>query len=514
MTGSINLIDALYSARPPDAPLFLSDSAADLSTSAAMDLIARLGTCLRACGVNPGDRVSVKLPKSVDAILAAHAVIAMGAVLHPLNDSYTNTEVAALLADAQPTLLLADPSEMDRMSSLAKVAGARLETLMPGSGSLLQCQSGPALSFRAILYDGSEDAALLYTSGTTGKPKGARITHRNLISSASALAEIWALGPGDVLLHALPVYHAHGLLTSINTMLASGGAVRLLPGFDIDRVLAALSQTTLMMGVPTYYARMLADSRLPEALGQRFRFAISGSSPLPVALAREFSETAGVPLLERYGSTETAIVVAVPPDSAERSGWVGWPLPGVEIRLRGTDGACLAQGTGELETRGDNVFAGYWRNDTANRDAFSPDGWFRTGDIAEIAEDGCVRLLGRLKEIVITGGLNVYPAEVENALASLSGVTAAAVFGVPHPDFGEAVVAVVERAPGTQWDEAAAIAELRQDLAGYKTPKRILIADIPRNAMGKTLKPALSRTYAGLFQGGQQQQIEQNRKKV
>lgn len=492
--GEANVIEVLYGMRPAQATLFIESDGSVTDTGTALARIAAVSASLTAAGVVRGDRVSVKLPKSVDAILTAHAVLHAGAILHPLNESYTDSEIAALLADAEPTLLICDPAEVERLGPLATMAGARIHTIAPTSDAQ---HLGPQA---ALAPDANDGAALLYTSGTTGKPKGALITHQNLIGNAQALATNWDLGPRDILLHALPVYHAHGLLTSINVMLASGGAIRMLEKFDPDTVLSALSQTTLMMGVPTHYARLLSEPGLADAIGPDFRFAISGSSALPVALGARFSVTTGVPILERYGSTEAAIVVAVPPGHPDRLGWVGWPLHGVEIRVQGEGESPSSHGIGELQTRGPHVFAGYWNNPAATKEAVGTDGWFRTGDIAEIDATGCVRILGRSKDLVITGGLNVYPAEVENALMALPDVTAAAVFGVPHPDFGEAVVAAVELAAGAHLDEAEAIAALRQKLAAYKTPKRLLVAEaIPRNAMGKILKPALREAHAQMF---------------
>mgnify|MGYP002712964845 CR=1 FL=1 len=498
--AAANLIEDLYSARPADGALFIKPDGQVVNTAKALSHIAALSAGLRAEGVVAGDRVSVKLPKSVEGILLAHAVLHAGGILHPLNDTYTDSEIAALLADAEPAVMVCDPAEADRLGPLAARAGATLRTYAPGGGTIRPVRDAPAT---ASLPAGHDGAALLYTSGTTGKPKGALITHRNLIGSARSLAGVWDLGPRDVLLHALPIYHAHGLLTSINTLLAAGGAIRLLDRFDPRAVLTALSRTTLMMGVPTHYARLLAEPALADAIGPGFRLAISGSSALPTALGEEFRRITGVPLLERYGSTEAAIIAAVPPDCDDRPGWVGWPLPDVEVRVHGTGGENARTGIGELETRGPHVFAGYWNNPPATREAFTADGWFRTGDIAEIDDTGCVRILGRSRDLVITGGLNVYPAEVENALTSLPGVAAAAVFGVPHPDFGEAVVAAVEVSPGTSLDEKATITALREQLAAYKTPKRILSVEaIPRNAMGKITKPALRDAFVHLFETG------------
>lgn len=498
MAEGRNLVSELYSARAPDAPLFLTPEGTTVTTRAALERIGRMSAALAELGVRPGDRMSVKLDKSLDAILLAHACFHRGAILHPLNTGYTDPEIGALLADAEPTLLVCEDAERDRLVPIVEASGMRVASLSDIGGF---ADAGAGIVPPVAPPPGPHGAAaLLYTSGTTGKPKGALITHANLIENARALATIWQLGPDDVLLHALPVYHAHGLLTSLNTFITAGGSVLLLPRFEPDAVLSALSRTTVMMGVPTHYARLAAEPALKQAIGADFRFAISGSAPLPTELGRRFEAAAGVPIVERYGSTEAAIVAAVLPERSDRLGWVGWALPGVEIRVAAKDGTTSTHGIGILETRGPHVFAGYWRNEAATAAAFTEDGCFVTGDIAEIDDGGCVRILGRDKDLIISGGLNVYPAEIEDALLAGEGIAAAAVFGVPHPDFGEAVVAAVEIAPGRALDERGTIAELRTRLAAYKTPKRVLSVDaIPRNTMGKMLKGALRDTYADLF---------------
>lgn len=495
MNGAENVVEALYTARPAGSVLFRDPAGAEVTTGEARVMVRRMAAGLAARGVRPGDRVSLRLEKSVGTILLAHAVLWSGAILHPLNNAYTPHELNGLLADAKPRLLFVTAAETEALRPVAQAAGAEavifadwLAGLPDAAGADAWEPPGPQAG-----------AVLLYTSGTTGKPKGALITHGNLLSSARALAGVWHITPDDVLLHALPVFHAHGLLTSINAVMAGGGSVLLLPEFEVTGVLAALGHATLMMGVPTQYRRLADAPGLGAAVGPRFRLAISGSAPLPADLAEDFSAKTGVPIIERYGSTEAAIVTAIPPDQAARRGWVGWALPGVAVRVATPDGPCPA-GIGGLETRGENIFAGYWQNASATRKAFTEDGWFITGDIAEIDATGCVRLLGRAKEIVITGGLNVYPAEVEEALRSLPGVTDAAVFGVPHPDFGEAVVAAVEPAGPQELTEPEANVRLRERLAAYKTPKRILRLDaLPRNAMGKVVKASLRETFKALF---------------
>jgi malonyl-CoA/methylmalonyl-CoA synthetase len=498
----MNLFHALYGEREPAAIALSEPGGHSYTTAALVNAIGRYAAALHVLGVRPGDRVSFKLEKAPEVLFLAHACIQLGAVLHPLNTGYTDQEIAYLLADAKPKLFVCEPEQAARFGAMAADAKILVETLAAGGRGSLGARAALCGSHRTVAHvDDDATAAILYTSGTTGKPKGAQITHRNLAESARALTAVWQLGPFDVLLHALPVYHAHGLLTAINTMLVAGGSLLFLPRFDAAAVLAALPGATVMMGVPTHYSRLLREPGLRAALSPSLRLLISGSAPLPLELADQFAQQTGHRIIERYGSTEAAIVTAVPAGVSDRAGWVGWALPGVEVRVMAEDGTrALRAATGSLETRGHNVFRGYWNRPEADRDAFTPDRWFITGDIAEIDASGCVRLLGRSKDLVISGGLNVYPGEVEAVIGTLPGVTESAVFGVPHPDFGEAVVAVVELAPGADFDQAGALAAIREKLAAYKVPKRIMaLAELPRNLTGKVVKTELRARFADLF---------------
>ena len=493
-----NLIHTLYGNRDSAAPAFLQPGQAVLATGEALAAIDRAAGALAACGIQPGERVSVRVEKCVEAVLLAHACFRIGAILHPMNTAYTPREVEALLGDARPALLVCDPAERRTFAPAARRLGCRVEDLRGDQGSFAAlartCGSAPAIAE----VNEETPAALLYTSGTTGRPKGALITHGNLAASARALVEVWRLGRGDVLMHALPAYHAHGLLTAINVMLTAGGAICFLPRFDAESVLRELPRCTVMMGVPTHYARLLKEPGLANAVGKPFRLAISGSAPLPPETAQQFRMVTGIEIIERYGSTEAAIITAIPTGTDGRRGWVGWPLPGVDVRVANQDGRFASSATGVLETRGHNVFAGYWNR--PEEQAFTEDGWFVTGDVAEIDGDGCVRILGRETDVVITGGLNVYPKEVEDALDRHERVSSSAVFGVPHPDFGEAVTAVVETATPAAFDESACIGYLKTELASFKVPKRILVVDaIPRNDLGKVAKAALRERYRDLF---------------
>jgi malonyl-CoA/methylmalonyl-CoA synthetase len=497
MGSASNVIAELYKVRDQDSVLFTEPDGEALTTRQALGRIKHYAAVVASLGVVPGDRVSFRFEKSVENILLVHACLWAGAIVHPLNNAYTDHELAALLVNAAPKLLLCGSNERDRLEPLAQKAGCHIEVF---AGLARQASFEPLELARTPSAEGA--ATLLYTSGTTGQPKGAVVTHQNLLHSAQSLVTIWQLNKDDILAHPLPVFHAHGLLTSINTMIAAGGSVLLLPGFETAALVAAFQACTVIMGVPTHYARLLDDPSFTRATAGKLRLAISGSAPLPIDLSRQFAETTGFDIIERYGSTETAIVVAVPPHKhAERIGWVGWPLPGVEIRIADQDGRRAAHGIGILETRGPHVFAGYWQNPRATSEAFTTDGWFITGDIAEIDTSGCVRMLGRERDLVISGGLNVYPVEIENELRRIDGIKEAAVFGVPHSDFGEAVVAAVELSQSTRdFNETQAIATVRSRLAAYKIPKRIFaVSQLPRNAMGKLLKARLRENYAGTF---------------
>jgi malonyl-CoA/methylmalonyl-CoA synthetase len=498
----MNLYHTLYAGRDPGSVALHVPGIGTYATAALVDQIGRYAAALHALGIGQGDRVSFKLEKAPEVIFLAHACLQLGAILHPLNTAYTDQEIGYLLSDAEPALFVCEPGEERRFKDMAAQTNSRLETLSGGArGTLgaLAAQQPPRQEIAGL--DADAIAAILYTSGTTGKPKGAQITHHNLAHSARALMSVWRLGASDTLLHALPVYHAHGLLTAINTMLVAGGSILFLPRFDAGEVIAALPAATVMMGVPTHYARLLREPGFAEALRPTFRLAISGSAPLPRELAAEFAQRTGRRLIERYGATETAIVTAVPADAADCTGWVGWPLPGVEVRVAAADGTRAPRSaTGELETRGHNVFDGYWKRPAADREAFTPDGWFVTGDVAEIDDSGCVRLLDRSKDLIISGGLNVYPREVEAVLDTLPGIAQSAVFAAPHPDFGEAVAAVVELTPGASFDEATTIEAAKTSLAAYKVPKRILVVnEIPRNYMSKVRKAELRAHYRDLF---------------
>jgi malonyl-CoA/methylmalonyl-CoA synthetase len=465
-------------------------------------LSAVLGHRLQALGVQNGDRVAVQVEKSPQAIFLYLACVRIGAVYLPLNTGYTLRELDYFFGDAEPRVIVCDPA---RESDVAALAGARAAAVVTldtaGVGSLTDAATDET-GLTPVVCAPDDLAALLYTSGTTGRSKGAMLTHRNLTSNALALRETWGFTDADVLLHVLPIYHTHGLFVAINTVLLAGARMIFLPRFDPDAVIPALPQATAMMGVPTYYSRLLARDDFTAEAARSMRVFISGSAPLLEETFAAFEARTGHRILERYGMTETGMNTSNPLHGERRPGTVGLPLPGVEVRVAGDDGKPLGRGeVGILEVRGPNVFKGYWRMPDKTAEEFREDGFFITGDVGTISEDGYVSIVGRAKDLVISGGLNVYPKEVESLIDRLPGVVESAVVGLPHPDFGEAVAAVVVRQPGAAISESDVVKAARAELAGFKVPKTVFFVDaLPRNSMGKVQKNVLRDDYGGHFQ--------------
>ena len=457
--------------------------------SSYADLLAetgRLANLLVALGLTKGDRLLVQVEKC-EAVLSLYlACLRTGVIFLPVNPGYTVSETEHFLQDAEPALAVTDP---DRVQGLS-VLGARVMELP----ALLARAAGQGADFADPVHDPDDLAAILYTSGTTGRSKGVMLTRENLASNAEALVGLWRFSETDVLLHALPVFHTHGLFVATNCVLYSGASMIFQRAFQPAAVIQALPNATVMMGVPTFYTRLLADPLTREVTAQ-VRLFISGSAPLSPATHAEWRERTGHAILERYGMTETNMITSNPYDGERRAGTVGMPLPGVEVRITGAAGVLPPGEAGSIEVRGPNVFKGYWRLPEKTAEEFR-DGWFVTGDMGAFDGDGYLSILGRAKDLVITGGLNVYPAEVEAALDELPGIAASAVIGVPHPDFGEAVVACVVG----QADPESVRSGLRDRLAAFKIPKRVIVLDeLPRNAMGKVQKAELRRVYRGLF---------------
>ncbi|MEO0760881.1 MAG: malonyl-CoA synthase [Pseudomonadota bacterium] len=470
---------------------------------------ARFAAALIAMGVTPGDRVAVQVDKSIEALMLYLGCVRAGGVFLPLNTAYTPNEVAFFVEDAEPALVVCRPAAAEALRPVAGRAVARLETMGVWAadggdhGSIFA--HVPETAAPVMVPRGPDDlGAILYTSGTTGRSKGAMLSHDNLASNALVLVEAWGFTEADRLIHALPIYHTHGLFVASNVTLVAGGQLVWMPKFDADAVVAALPSATAMMGVPTFYTRLLGDDRLTPDLCRDMRLFVAGSAPLLAETHRQWQARTGHAILERYGMTEASMIASNPYDGERRPGAVGFPLPGVELRVRDTEsGALMAPGgVGMLEVRGPNVFRGYWKLPEKTAEELSADGWFVTGDLATIGADGYVQIVGRGKDLIISGGFNVYPKEVEGEIDRLDGVVESAVIGVPHPDFGEGVVAVVVPAEGAARDETAVKAALSGRIARFKQPKSVIFVDaLPRNTMGKVQKKALRETYATLFAG-------------
>jgi malonyl-CoA/methylmalonyl-CoA synthetase len=473
-------------AEKPDRPWLRGDSPA--TYGALLSETGRMARVLQGLGLVTGDRLLLQVEKCAAVLSLYLACLRTGVVFLPVNPGYTVAETAHFLSDATPALVVA---EGERVAALA-ATGARVMSL---PAFIALAADAPA-AFADPAHAPGDFAAILYTSGTTGRSKGVMLSRENLASNARTLVDLWRFTESDVLLHALPVFHTHGLFVATNCVLMAGASMLFQPGFAPDRVLAALPEASVMMGVPTFYARLLADPRLTPALCAGVRVFISGSAPLSPTTHGEWQARTGHAILERYGMTETNMITSNPLDGARKAGTVGRPLPGVDVRVTGPDGAAVAPGeAGAIEVRGPNVFHGYWQMPEKTAEEFR-DSWFVTGDLGAFDADGYLSILGRAKDLVITGGLNVYPAEVEAALEALPGVKASAVIGVPHPDFGEAVVACVVG----QVEPAAVRLALRDRLAAFKIPKAVVVMEaLPLNAMGKVQKAELRRAHAGLF---------------
>ncbi|PZN14638.1 MAG: malonyl-CoA synthase [Proteobacteria bacterium] len=477
----------------------------EVSYAALADDVARMANALVELGVKPGDRVLVQVEKSIANVQLYLATLKVGAVYNPLNTAYTAAELDYFIRDAEPTLIVVPSEKVPRVEPIAaELKGARVVTMeADGSGSLTDLAKKQSTQHETVTRDSDDLAALLYTSGTTGRSKGAMITHRNLSSNAEVLHEYWGFVPGDVLLHALPIFHTHGLFVALNTAFLNMSKVIWLPKFETETVMRLMPEATVMMGVPTFYTRLLGNPAFGREHCARMRLIISGSAPLLAETHQEFEARTGHKILERYGMTEAGMITSNPYKGGERiAGTVGYALPGISVRVAKQDGTILPPGeVGVLEVKGPNVFKGYWRNPEKTKEEFRPDGYFITGDLAIMAEDGRVTIVGRAKDLIISGGFNVYPKEVEEELNALPGVNESAVIGVPHPDFGEGVIAILTPEPGaTVPSEAEVIAALSNRLAKFKLPKRVFVVDeLPRNAMGKVQKAELRNQYAKVF---------------
>ena len=474
----------------------------EMSGDAFGTLVQRLAAVLVREGLQPGDRLAVQVAKSPEALALYGAALATGAVFLPLNTAYTAAELRYFVENAGARLLVGDPGKSEALAVVAEAAGAKLLSLgSHGEGSLADLAEAEAPGFQPQDRGPDDLAALLYTSGTTGRAKGAMLTHRNLLSNAEVLAEAWRFTAKDVLLHALPIFHTHGLFVACNISLLTGGAMIFLPGFSPEEVFRHLPAATSMMGVPTFYSRLLGDARLTRAAVAHIRLFVSGSAPLLEATHIQFAERTGQAILERYGMTETNMNSSNPYDGVRRAGTVGMALPGVEVRIADAAGLPLPAGeTGMIEVRGPNVFAGYWQLPDKTAEELRANGFFITGDLGRFDDQGYLQIVGRQKDLIISGGYNIYPKEIELLLDAAPSVLESAVIGLPHPDLGEAVVAVLVAEPGGSIDQADLMAGLAVELARFKLPKALIVLpELPRNAMGKVQKAALRRDYAGWF---------------
>lgn len=465
----------------------------------------RMANALVGLGVKPGDRVAAQVEKSVEAIVLYLGTVHAGGVFLPLNTGYTPAEIDYFVGDAEPAVFVCDPSRREALQPCADRAGARLVTLDAHGKGTLTDAADAASSDSATIERGPDDlAALLYTSGTTGRSKGAMLTHGNLVSNTRALIEAWRFTRDDVLIHALPIFHTHGLFVATNVTLFSGASMLFLPKFDVERIFELMPRATVLMGVPTFFVRLLQDDRLTAEAAAHMRLFVSGSAPLLAETHREWQARTGHAILERYGMTETNMNASNPYDGDRVAGTVGLPLPGVEIVVTDPEtGAELAQGEiGMIEVRGPNVFKGYWRMPEKTAAELRDSGFFITGDLGKIDERGYVHIVGRGKDLIITGGYNVYPKEIETELDALPGVVESAVIGLPHRDFGEGVTAVIVPTGKVALEETAILEDLQTRLARFKLPKRVLFVDeLPRNTMGKVQKNLLRDRFAGLYQG-------------
>ena len=491
------LYDALIAPHANNPAPFLDlDDGSRWSYADFVTRVAQLAHVLRGAGVAVGDRVVVQAPKCADAIALYGAAVQVGAIYLPLNTAYTQSEIRYFVDDASPSLVVCGPSSLTAMTEICESSNARAMTLAAdGTGSLSRKADVQPQTFETAERGPDDLAALLYTSGTTGRSKGAMLSHKNLLSNAVSLTDLWQITDQDRLIHALPIFHTHGLFVAMNTALLAGAQVRFMQAFNVDAVIEELPRSTLLMGVPTFYTRLLDDNRLTKEQVANMRLFISGSAPLLAETHTAFEQRTGLRILERYGMTETNMITSNPYDGERVAGTVGYPLPGTEVMLT-NDGAAVQTGeVGMIEVRGDNVFQGYWNMPEKTAEELRDSGFFITGDLGVASEDGRISIVGRQKDLIISGGYNIYPKEIEDVINDVDGVVESAVFGIAHPDFGESVLAavVLENANSDDLDIAT---QVEPQLARFKHPRRYIMMDtLPRNTMGKVQKNVLRETY-------------------
>jgi malonyl-CoA/methylmalonyl-CoA synthetase len=500
-----NIYTLFQSRFPADkASVFLEHERGSLLYSHIEQETGQLTGLLRQLGVTKGDRVIVQVDKSAEAVLLYMACLRAGAIFIPLNTAYTAEELRYFIGDAKPQVIVCRPQDQDIIVSCASELNVpHVMTLDEnGSGTLLEAKEDAPLSAEIEACEKNDIACILYTSGTTGRPKGAMLSHDNLASNANVLHSYWHWQEGDVLLHALPIFHVHGLFVALHCALLNGSKVIFLSKFTLHAIKENLPRSTVMMGVPTFYVRLLDDPEFDKEMCKNMRLFIAGSAPLLAETFKEFERVSGHRILERYGMTEAGMITSNPYDGDRVPGTVGFPLPEVSARVADDTGHEIARGeVGILEIKGPNVFQGYWCMPEKTAEEFRQDGFFITGDMATMDDDGRITIVGRAKDLVISGGYNVYPKEVENAIDEMDGVKESAVIGVPHPDFGEGVTAVIVTEGTTVITEDQVTDFLRDKIARFKQPQKIFFMDeLPRNTMGKVQKKALRDSYQNIYQ--------------
>ncbi|WP_170585906.1 malonate--CoA ligase [Ruegeria arenilitoris] len=477
-----------------EVPFLLLDDGEVVSYDSFLKRAAQIAHVLQNNGVSPGDRIVVQAPKLADTIALYAASVQAGAVYLPLNTAYTMAELDYFASDAQPAVIVCDDNDAAEIKTLADRYGARLLTLGGEISSLSRQADAQPREFETVDRAPDDLAALLYTSGTTGRSKGAMLSHQNLLSNAQALADLWGITNNDRLVHALPIFHTHGLFVAMNTSLVAGSEVRLMEKFDVGMILEELPHSTLLMGVPTFYTRLLADDGFTKEIAGNMRLFVSGSAPLLTETHQAFEARTGHRILERYGMTETNMNTSNPYIGERRAGTVGMALPGIEVIVTDPEsGEQLPRGAvGMIEIRGPNVFQGYWQMPEKTAAELRENGFFITGDLGKYSEDGYLSIVGRSKDLIITGGYNVYPKEIEDVLNDIDGVLESAVFGVPDNDFGEKIIAALVAEPGLELDTDQITSTIRERLSRFKHPRRYeLVQELPRNTMGKVQKNVL-----------------------
>ncbi len=490
------LYDALIAPHANNDDVFLDlDDGSSWTYAQFVARVAQLANVLSGAGVAPGDRVVVQGPKTAESIALYGAAVQAGAVYLPLNTAYTQSEVRYFIEDAAPALIICDPRSLSEMEEICGASTELMTLANDATGSLVLAANEQPTTFETAARGPEDLAALLYTSGTTGRSKGAMLSHKNLLSNSVSLTDLWQISNTDRLIHALPIFHTHGLFVAMNTSLLSGARVRFMAAFNVDDIISEIPASTMLMGVPTFYTRLLGDERFTKPLVEKMRLFVSGSAPLLAETHTAFEDRTGHRILERYGMTETNMITSNPFDGDRVAGTVGFALPGTEVEIT-EDGKPVAAGeVGMIEVRGDNVFQGYWNMPEKTAEELRESGFFITGDLGVKDADGRISIVGRQKDLIISGGYNIYPKEIEDVINDVDGVLESAVFGIPHADFGESVLAAIVLENPDLTDTAIG-QKVEPQLARFKHPRRYIIMDeLPRNTMGKVQKNVLREDH-------------------